>query len=446
MRTLVELAEELGTGRLRATQLIDASLARIADARGEGARTFLKVFERSARAEAEAVDRLRARGADLPRFAGIPLSVKDLFDTAGDVTTAGTTVLRDRPAASADAPAVARLRAAGFILMGRTNMTELAYSGLGINPHYGTPLNAFDRSAGRIPGGSSSGAAVSVTDQMAAAALGTDTGGSCRIPAAFCGIVGFKPTAARVPRTGVLALSTTLDSVGPLAVSVGCCALLDAILAQEDVTVPAATPVRGLRLLVPTTYVLDDLEAPVARAFERSLSRLSAAGALIVQEPIPSFSELPRINAKGGFSAAESFATFRELLETRFAEFDPRVATRILKGREQNAADYLQLKSERQAFAAELHRRLAAVDALALPTVPIIAPRLDALIEEERYFRANALALRNPAIANFMDGCSISLPMHEAGEAPMGFMLIAGRGSDRRLFALARAIEEHLAA
>ncbi|HVW67976.1 MAG TPA: amidase family protein, partial [Steroidobacteraceae bacterium] len=229
MKTLLAVAEDLATGATTSRRLIEDCLGRIADPAGEGRRTFLKVHAEAARAAADYYDQLRKHGASSSPWAGIPVSVKDLFDIDGDVTTAGSTVLRDAPASKADAATVARLRAAGFIPIGRTNMTEFAYSGLGLNPHYGTPLNPFERSRGRAPGGSSSGAAVSITDEMAYGALGTDTGGSCRIPAAFCGIVGFKPTARRVPLTGAFPLSATLDSAGPLAASVGCCATLDAV-------------------------------------------------------------------------------------------------------------------------------------------------------------------------------------------------------------------------
>src|SRR5216683_7204062 len=226
MQTIAKAAAELEAGT-KSRELIEQSLARIADKSGEGGRTFLKVHAEQALAAADFYNRLRASGAAPSRFAGIPVSFKDLFDIAGDVTTAGSRVLGEAAPATRDAPAVARLRAAGFIPVGRTNMTEFAFSGIGINPHYGTPLSPYDRKSARIPGGSSSGAAVSISDGMALGAIGTDTGGSCRIPAAFCGIVGFKPTAHRVPTAGAFPLSTSLDSIGPLAATVECCATLD---------------------------------------------------------------------------------------------------------------------------------------------------------------------------------------------------------------------------
>src|SRR5499433_1343969 len=312
MRSLAQIKADFARGG-KSRGLVEQCLARITDKSGEGSRAFLKIHAEPALAAADFYDRVRARGEASCPFAGVPVSVKDLFDIAGDVTTAGSVVLKDASPAETDAPAVARLRAAGFIPIGRTNMTEFAFSGLGINPHYGTPLNPHDRPAARIPGGSSSGAAVSVTDGMALGALGTDTGGSCRIPAALCGIVGFKPTAHRVPTAGAFPLSTSLDSIGPLAATVACCAALDAVLAGEPAVELASFPLAGLRMAVPQTMVLEGVEPVVARAFESALAALRKAGARIVDIPLRELAELPQINAKGGLAAAESYAIHRSL-------------------------------------------------------------------------------------------------------------------------------------
>src|SRR6266480_4239956 len=277
--TLASLADDLENGRTSARKLVDECLAGIADSSGEGARAFLHVDAEAAIEAAEAMDRLREVKAAPSPFAGIPVSIKDLFDIKGQVTRAGSRALEDSAPADADAPVVARLRRAGFIVIGRTNMTEFAYSGIGINPHYGTPKGAWQRGVGHVPGGSSSGAAVSVVDRMAHGALGTDTGGSCRIPAAYNGIVGFKPTQRRVPLDGGVPLSSSLDSFGPLARTVACCAILDAVLANEPVTPLRPRPIRGMRLAVPTTLALDDLDDAVAKTFERALAALSRAGA-----------------------------------------------------------------------------------------------------------------------------------------------------------------------
>ncbi|MDE2052151.1 MAG: amidase [Gammaproteobacteria bacterium] len=441
MKTLAELARNLEAGATTSRRLVEECLARIADPNGEGPRAFLKVHAEAARAAADYHDQLRAHGVTLSPWAGIPVSIKDLFDMAGDVTTAGSKVLRGEPPAGTDCAAVARLRAAGFIPIGRTNMTEFAYSGLGLNPHYGTPLNPFERARGRAPGGSSSGAAVSIVEQMSYGALGTDTGGSCRIPAAFCGIVGFKPTARRVPVSGVFPLSLTLDSVGPLAASVACCAALDAVLADEPTAALAASGLRGRRFAVPTHYALDSLDTHVARNFERAIGELRGAGAEVTEMPLTELDELPDINRKGGFSGPEAYALHRGRLETQGALYDPRVLVRLQRGREQSAADYLDLIRARADLQRRVEKQLAEFDAALLPTTPIIAPLLQDLESEEAYLRTNQLALRNTSVANFLDRCAISVPCHEAGTAPVGLMLMGAHGGDRRTLGIAAAVE-----
>jgi aspartyl-tRNA(Asn)/glutamyl-tRNA(Gln) amidotransferase subunit A len=438
MPTLSELSQHLVNGRITARSLVDESLARIVDPQGEGARAFISVSSDAARAQADAVDRRRAAGQPLPLFAGIPLAIKDLFDIAGEVTKAGSRVLANQPPAARDAPVIARLRAAGFIFIGRSNMTEFAYSGLGLNPHYGTPLSTFERATRRIPGGSTSGGGVAVADNMAAASLGTDTGGSCRIPAAFNGIVGFKPTASRVSREGVYPLSQTLDSVGPLAHSIACCATLDAILRGVEPRPLPEVPLNRVRLLLPTTLVLDEMDESVGRAFERAIESLSRAGVTIVRQPLDDLQRIPQINASGGLAAAEAYAWHRTLLEQRGNEYDPRVAMRILKGRDVNADE---VRTARAAVIDATNRSTREFDALVMPTAPIIAPPLAAFEKDADYIRLNALVLRNPSLANFLDRCSISLPIHRAGEPPVGLMLFGQHNQDEHLFAVANAIE-----
>src|ERR1700693_1639670 len=326
--TLASLAEDLASGRTSARKLVDQCLARIADPAGEGIRAFIHVDAEAAIEAAEAMDRLREVKAAPSPFAGIPISIKDRFDIKGQVPRAGSRALDDSPPAETDAPAVARLRLACFSVFGRNNMTEFAYSGIGINPHYGTPKGAWQRNVGHVPGGSSSGAAVSVVDRMAHGPLGTDTGGSCRIPAAYNGIVGFKPTQRRIPLDGAVPLSFTLDSFGPLARTVGCCAVLDAVLADEPVRPLQPRPIKGMRLAVPTTVVLDDLEDEVARTFERALEVLSRRGALIERIAVPEFLDIGMMNTKGGFAAAESYAWHRYLIVSHGDVYDPRVSLR----------------------------------------------------------------------------------------------------------------------
>jgi aspartyl-tRNA(Asn)/glutamyl-tRNA(Gln) amidotransferase subunit A len=440
--TLASLADDLENGRTSARKLVDECLARIADGSGEGARTFLHVDAEAAIEAAEAMDRLREVKAAPSPFAGIPVSIKDLFDIKGQVTRAGSRALEDSAPAEADAPVVARLRRAGFIVIGRTNMTEFAYSGIGINPHFGTPKSAWRRDLGYVPGGSSSGAAVSVVDRMAHGALGTDTGGSCRIPAAYNGIVGFKPTQRRVPLDGGVPLSFTLDSFGPLARSVACCAVLDAVLADEAIVPLQPRPIKGMRLAVPTTVALDELDDEVARTFERALETLSREGALIERIAVPEFLDVGVMNTKGGFAAAESFAWHRYLIVSHGDIYDPRVALRILRGESISAADYIDLLEARKSLIARATVRMAPYDALVLPTTANTPPRIADLADDKAFTKANLLSLRNCTLINMIDGCAISLPCHREGEVPVGLMVAASGGSDRRVFELAAAMED----
>jgi aspartyl-tRNA(Asn)/glutamyl-tRNA(Gln) amidotransferase subunit A len=439
--TLASLADDLDSGRTTARKLVDQCLAKIADAAGEGIRTFIHVDKEAAIEAAEAMDRLRDVKAAPSPFAGIPISIKDLFDIKGQVTRAGSRALDDSPPAEADAPVVARLRRAGFVVIGRTNMTEFAYSGIGINPHYGTPKGAWNRSAGHVPGGSSSGAAVSVVDGMAHGALGTDTGGSCRIPAAFNGIVGFKPTQRRVPLDGGVPLSFSLDSFGPLARTVACCAALDAVLANETFVPLQPRPIKGMRLAVPTTLALDDLDDAVAQTFERTLQTLSRQGALIERIEVPEFLDIAPMSAKGGFAAAESYAWHRYLIAAQGDVYDPRVASRILRGESQSAADYIDLLGARRSLIARTEKRIAPYDALVLPTTANTPPRIADLADDKAFTTENLRALRNCTMINMIDGCAISLPAHREGEVPVGLMLASSGGSDRRIFELAAVME-----
>jgi len=439
--TLAQLADDLAAGATSARKLVEECLARIADPAGEGERTFIHVDKAAAIAAADAMDHLRKANAAPSRFAGIPVSIKDLFDIKGQVTRAGSRALEDSAAAEADAPVVARLRRAGFVVIGRTNMTEFAYSGIGINPHYGTPKSAWNRKEGHVPGGSSSGAAVSIADRMAYGALGTDTGGSCRIPAAYNGIVGFKPTQRRIPLDGGVPLSFSLDSFGPLANSVACCAALDAVLAAEPIAPLAPGPIKGMRLAVPTTVALDDLDDAVAKTFERALETLSREGALIDRIAVPEFLDVGVMNTKGGFAAAESYAWHRYLIASHGDVYDPRVRNRILRGEAISAADYIDLVNGRRSLIARANARLAPYDALVMPTTSNTPPRIADLADDKAFAAANLRSLRNCSLINMIDGCAISLPAHREGEVPVGLMLASSGGSDRRIFELAAAIE-----
>src|ERR1700744_5428522 len=421
--TLTSLAADLESGRTNARKLVDECLDKIADKAGEGARAFIHVDVEAAIEAAQAMDRLREVKAAPSPFAGIPISIKDLFDIKGQVTRAGSRALDDSPPAEADAPVVSRLRRAGFILIGRTNMTEFAYSGIGINPHYGTPKSAWHRDVGHVPGGSSSGAAVSVVDRMAYGALGTDTGGSCRIPAAYNGIVGYKPTHRRIPLDGGFPLSYSLDSFGPLANSVQCCATLDAVLADEPLPAIQRRPIKGMRLAVPPPVALADLYVAVAGTFERALAALPRAGALIEHIDVPEFLDVGLMNAKGGFAAAESYAWHRYLLTSKGDEYGPRVSSRILRGEGITAAEYIDLINARRSLVARIALRLAPYDALVLPTTANTPPKIADLADDKAFTVANLRSLRNCTLINMIDGCAISLPAHREGEVPVGLML-----------------------
>ncbi|MFV0680692.1 amidase [Ottowia sp.] len=440
--TVQQLQADLGAGRTSAVALTDAALARAQDPDGEGTRVFTRLDADRALAAARASDTLRAAGMVRSPLEGIPVSVKDLFDVAGQVTTAGSVVLKSVAPAARNATVIDRLIAAGAVIVGRTQMTEFAFSGLGLNPHHGTPANSWDRAARRIPGGSSSGAAVSVTDGMAVVGIGSDTGGSVRIPAALCGLTGFKPTQRRVPREGVLPLSTSLDAIGSLAASVACCATVDAVLAGEPPQPLPACHLRDARLAIVETVVLGDMDSAVTAAFERACALLHAAGARLTRIAVPEFAELPQINARGTLAGAEAWAWHRALLADRAADYDPRVGTRIQAGSSMSAADYIDLQAARQHWIAQVGARIAPFDALLMPTVPTIAPPIAELqASDDAYFAANALMLRNPSFINFLDGCALSLPCHREGEAPVGLMLAAAGGRDRDLLALGAAIE-----
>ena len=443
--TLQSLSDDLAAGRVTSIALTEAALTAIADPAGEGARTFITVDREGALASASQMDRLRRMGRAPSRFAGIPFSVKDLFDLAGEVTTAGSKVLRGSPPAKADATAIARLKSAGFIVLGRTNMTEFAYSGVGLNPHYGTPRSVYDRATGRIPGGSSSGAAVSVADGFCALGIGSDTAGSCRIPAAYNGITGCRPSAGRVPTTGAFPLSASFDTVGPLANSVACCAAADAIMAGEADWTIAKRWAGTLRLAVLRDFVLDDLEPAVAQAFEHSLGKLAVAGASLRDMSFAALRDIPAINAKGGIVGSEAYQVHRARMAAEGEAYDPRVRMRIELASAVSAADYLDCFKRRNELIASFRQLFAGFDAVLAPTTPIIPPAIAALAAEKDYLRLNALSLRNTNVGNFLNGCAISLPMSEPGAAPCGLMLIAPWGADRDLLAVAGGVEATLA-
>jgi aspartyl-tRNA(Asn)/glutamyl-tRNA(Gln) amidotransferase subunit A len=420
----------------------EQALAKIADPNGEGARACLTVYGEAARAAADQSDARRKAGTTLGPLDGVVVSIKDLFDVAGEVTRAGSKVLakRGRPAAS-DAPVVQRLRAAGAVIVAKTNMTEFAYSGVGANPHFGTPGNPADRR--RIPGGSSSGAAVTAADGMCRISIGTDTGGSTRIPAAVCGIVGFKPTAKRVPTTGAFPLSYSLDSIGPLATRVADCALADAVMAGIMPEPLQPTSLSGARLGLVKGFVLEHMDNTVGPAFEKAVARLGAATRSDVT--LAPLALLADINAKGGIAPPEAHAIHRDLLATDAAGLDPNVRLRLQRGGDTTAADYILNMRARLAAIAAMDRIFEDFDALVLPTTPIVAPTMAEVTTPDDFAHRNMLLLRNTAIGNFFDLCAISLPIKLGNSLPSGLMLFGRHGNDRELFQLAAAVEQVIA-
>ncbi|HRA94423.1 MAG TPA: amidase [Aestuariivirga sp.] len=439
--TLDGLAGALREGKTTSRELVEQALAKISDPAGEGVRAFIKVDADGARATADYQDHLRRRNRQPSPFAGIPVSVKDLFDLAGEVTTAGSRVLKDAAPALADAPAIAALKSAGMIVLGRTNMTEFAYSGVGLNPHYGTPKSVFDRKTGRIPGGSSSGAGVAVADGMCALGIGTDTSGSCRIPAAYNGIVGYKPSRGRVSTRGAYPLSARFDSIGPLGNSVACCAAADALMAGDWPGKIVAREISSLRIGILKTAVLEGLDSNVAAAYERALARLSKAGATLVDFEFEPLLEVPGLTIKGGIVAAEAHAHHRDLMGQKGAEYDPRVRTRIEAAGGISAADYLAIVKRREAMIGRFNAAIHGFSAVALPTVMIIPPPISALGTDQEYFRYNSMSLRNTYVGSFLNCCALSLPVNEPGAAPVGLMLMGVWGQDQGLFSIGKAIE-----
>ena len=443
-KDLTDARDALLQGRLRATDALTASVAS-ADA-PVNQHTYIRRFDAQALATARAVDATFAAGAPLPRLAGLAVSVKALFDVQGHTTAAASRVLAYAPAAVSDCPAVARLRAAGAALTGHTNMTEFAFSGVGINPHHGTPPNAATLAVDpqpRIPGGSTSGGAVSVASGAAWAALGSDTGGSIRIPAALQGLVGFKNTARLTPTAGAIPLSTTLDTACAITRSVRDAVLLHEVLAARQVSL-VQRPLSALRLGVPAR-LLDGMDASVATAFQRALSTLRRAGAHIDDIALPELDELASINATGGFSAAESWAWHRSLITQRQADYDPRVAQRIRRGETMSAADYITLQHARTDWITRMTTPLRRFDALLSPTVPIVAPTIASLASDEAFFAVNAQLLRNPAVVNMLDGCALSLPCHQPSEMPVGLMVWSHAMQDDTVLDVSLAIEAALA-
>ena len=430
---------------MTSSERLEAALARIDDPKGEGARTCLTVYREQAKAAAQAADARAKSGISLGPLDGAIVTLKDLFDVKGEVTRAGSKVLADEgKPATADAPIVQRLRAAGAVIVAKTNMSEFAFTGIGVNPHYGTPGNAADVS--RVPGGSSSGAGVAVGREFCEIAIGTDTGGSVRIPAALNGITGFKCSRQRVPTAGAFPLSGSLDSVGPLARTVADCANADAVMAGEMPWLLDPAPLAGLRIGVAQGAPVDNLDDTVGKRFPAALDRLEKAGARLTHESLPRVDDMMKLLSRTSILVAEAYQIHRDRLARRAADIDPIITGRTEKGRDISSADYIDTVQARATMIRAMDARLVDLDVLVMPTIPIVAPRIDEVATDPKVFMGrNAMLLRNTTIVNFFDCCAISLPLPREGGLPVGLMLIARNGHDRRLLRIAAAVERLLA-
>jgi aspartyl-tRNA(Asn)/glutamyl-tRNA(Gln) amidotransferase subunit A len=425
---------------------LEQALSRIADPSGEGARACLTVYADAARAAADTADARAARGVPIGPLDGVIVSIKDLFDVAGEVTRAGSKILAEEGApAKTDAVIVQRLRAAGAVIVAKTNMTEFAFSGIGANPHFGTPGNPHDRS--RVPGGSSAGAPVAVADGMCDIAIGTDTGGSVRVPAALCGLVGFKPSRQRVPTDGAFPLSKTLDSIGPIAASVEDCVKADGVMAGERFAPLEPIALTDVSIGIAEGLPLDRLDDTVGPTFAAAITRLESAGVRLTHENLSLLDDMVAVNAKGGILPAEACALHRDRLKRRAADIDPNVRLRIERGCAVSADDYAAMFHERARLVAAMDARLSGVDALVMPTTAIVAPTMAEVADLNVFAARNAAVLRNTSIVNFFDLCAISLPLPVAPPAlPVGLMLVARNGQDRKLLGIAAAVAKRFAA
>lgn len=442
-RTIAATRQALMSGKTSSVELVSEAFAEIEKDGGEGETIFVRTFKNSAITQAAASDAMRKMGVPQGPLAGIPISIKDLFDIEGEPTTAGSAVLAESAErAKRDAVVIQRLRAAGAIFLGHTNMTEFAYSGLGINPHFGTPLNVWDKDVGRVPGGSSSGAALSVAGNMAIAAIGSDTGGSVRIPAAFNRLYGFKPTTGRHPMGGVFPLSSSLDTVGPLARSMSCCRIIDHVMAGDAIPEPNLRSMVGVRFGILETIALDGLDMDVAGAFVRALEALSKGGARLERikvDAIRNFQEIGRLGSIGG---PEAYHIHRSLIATKGQQMDPRVLTRIEAAAGISAADYIEMLALQKEMIEKTHLATRNYDAILMPTVAMVPPEIAPLLESDAlYAEANAKALRNTALVNVLGRPAATVPVGDANAAPVGLMIVGEHGADAMVQDIAESID-----
>ncbi|MBZ9661638.1 amidase [Mesorhizobium sp. ESP-6-4] len=419
---------------------LEIILSRLANRAGDE-KVYTKLYAKAARAAADASDARRKAGVSLGPLDGRIVSIKDLFDVAGEPTTAGSLIRADAAPTARDAAIVQRLRQAGAVILGKTNMTEFAFTAIGDNPHYGTPGNAAD--AGLIPGGSSSGAGVAIGEGTSDISIGSDTGGSVRIPASLNGVVGFKPTARRVPLTGAFPLSMTLDSIGPLARSVADCAIADAIMAGQEPAGPQPGSLAGLRVGIPRGVLFGETQAKVAEAFEACIDRIGRAGARAADLSIDDLiAEMRAATERGTIASMEGAEVHADWLAGGASvPVDPHVTGPLARALAVPASAYIRTIRRRAELVAAMAQRLETVDVLALPTVPMVAPSISAMAGDEALRdKTEGLLLRNTQVANQFDLCAISLPM-PGTNLPAGLMLVGKHGHDSHLLRIAAAVE-----
>ena len=443
MTTLWQASQQLQAGNASPEAFTESALRAAQDPSKEGDLVFTTRYATQAAQQSTAASARWQTQQAFSAIDGLPVSIKDLYDVQGEPTTAGSHLLLNAEPAAANAHVVDRLHQAGAAIIGKTNMTEFAFSGLGINPHYGTPANPWRREDKRIPGGSSSGAAVAVADGMCLGAIGTDTGGSVRIPAALCGLTGFKPTANRINQAGTLPLSASLDSIGVIAHDVRSCWLLDSVIAEQPLELQQVE-LRSARFAIPQTRVLEGLDEDVAQAWKNAIEALEQAGATLVALPLEELDELNSMNARGGITAYEAWQWHQQSALAQPEAYDPQVLARVQRGSLLTEQDARELHQQRKAWQHRINSALADFDALLMPTVPRIAPTLASLEDAQQYMEVNALMLRNTSVINMLDGCALSLPCHQTGSAPVGLSLASVHGDDARLISWSLAVETAL--
>jgi aspartyl-tRNA(Asn)/glutamyl-tRNA(Gln) amidotransferase subunit A len=442
-KSVSQLSALIHSGSLHPRDLVEETFAAIENHADQS--IFTTLTKSRARQEADASAKRIASGQALGPLDGVPTAHKDLFDVEGLATTSGAKVMRSSEVKSSDAAVVAHLKAAGMVTLGRTNMSEFAFSGLGINPHYGTPINPNDPAVARLPGGSSSGAGVAVASGLIPVALGTDTGGSVRIPAAFNGIVGYKATRGRYDLTGVFPLASSLDSLGPLTKTVEDAIMLDSAMRGKKQSDVRITSLAGKRFVIPETIMFDDIETEVVDAFEATVERLISAGAHVRRAAFPRFKLIfELIASRGALVTAEAFALHKKRLAGEDASgMDPRVVQRIRLGEKMSLADYLSIQEIRQQMIREMDQLVEAGELIISPTLPHVAPEIEPLIKDDAaFFAMNGKTLRNTQVGNFLDWCAVSIPCKTAIQGlPVGFSIAGLPNQDEYLLSVAAASE-----